>query len=385
MNPGHPIRPGKASTHAEAGTAEPDLDKPIRTDDPLIASEPGPVPTRWLIPPGRRSSRRVESAGRTRRSTPTLSWSPSKRRSRADVGRWRRSNTRKDNDERWAGTTATGTRHKQKHGQPSPAPSPTRILLYSGIVALVCGIVGALGYSYFFGSKSAVRAPRGTTPARARAPVRARAPIPRLRLQHRFQLEQRLRLPARTPIPGRAPAQTPTRRPVSARTRQEGRGRGQARRGGVGLAGRGEGAPSGPGGRRRRRGKSEEETKAILDFLKNTLLSAGRPGDASLADAFWAGGQGKDVTLHTGARCGRIEGRRGVRGPAGGRSKGPRDAGLGLPEPGRSGGGRQAVRARLGSAGGHAGTDPPRNGRLSQSTCHRVPACQLPTEAGPSV
>ena len=43
--------------------------------------------------------------------------------------------------------------------------------------------------------------------------------------------------------------------------------------------------------------QSEGETKAVLDFLRNTLLSAGRPGDASLADAFWAGGQGKDVTL----------------------------------------------------------------------------------------
>src|SRR5581483_7569326 len=29
--------------------------------------------------------------------------------------------------------------------------------------------------------------------------------------------------------------------------------------------------------------RSEEETKAVLDFLKNTLLSAGRPGDVSLA------------------------------------------------------------------------------------------------------
>ena len=44
--------------------------------------------------------------------------------------------------------------------------------------------------------------------------------------------------------------------------------------------------------------RSEKETKAILDFMKRTLLSAGHPGDVSLADAFWAAGQGKDVTLH---------------------------------------------------------------------------------------
>jgi tetratricopeptide (TPR) repeat protein len=43
---------------------------------------------------------------------------------------------------------------------------------------------------------------------------------------------------------------------------------------------------------------SEEEKKAILDFFKNTLLSAGRPGGESLSEAFRTGGQGKDVTLH---------------------------------------------------------------------------------------
>ncbi len=43
--------------------------------------------------------------------------------------------------------------------------------------------------------------------------------------------------------------------------------------------------------------RSEEETKAVLDFLKNTLLSAGHSGDMSLAEAFWAGGQSKDLTL----------------------------------------------------------------------------------------
>jgi tetratricopeptide (TPR) repeat protein len=43
--------------------------------------------------------------------------------------------------------------------------------------------------------------------------------------------------------------------------------------------------------------KSEEDTKAVLAFLRRTLLSAGRPGDASLNAAFWAGGSGKDVSL----------------------------------------------------------------------------------------
>ena len=43
--------------------------------------------------------------------------------------------------------------------------------------------------------------------------------------------------------------------------------------------------------------RSSEDTKAVLDFLKQKLLSAGRPGDASLTEAFWAGGLGKDLTL----------------------------------------------------------------------------------------
>jgi hypothetical protein len=42
---------------------------------------------------------------------------------------------------------------------------------------------------------------------------------------------------------------------------------------------------------------SEEESRAILDFFKRTLLSAGRPGDGSLPAAFWAEGKGQDVTL----------------------------------------------------------------------------------------
>jgi tetratricopeptide (TPR) repeat protein len=43
--------------------------------------------------------------------------------------------------------------------------------------------------------------------------------------------------------------------------------------------------------------RAEDDTRAVLAFLKDRLLSAGRPADVSLADAFWAAGQGKDVTL----------------------------------------------------------------------------------------
>jgi non-specific serine/threonine protein kinase/serine/threonine-protein kinase len=44
--------------------------------------------------------------------------------------------------------------------------------------------------------------------------------------------------------------------------------------------------------------RSEQELKGVMDFIKNKLLSAGRPRDVSLTEAFWAGSQGKDVTVN---------------------------------------------------------------------------------------
>jgi serine/threonine protein kinase len=43
--------------------------------------------------------------------------------------------------------------------------------------------------------------------------------------------------------------------------------------------------------------QTEQEAKAILDFIKSKLLAAGRPGDVSLTTAFWAGSQGKDASV----------------------------------------------------------------------------------------
>ena len=43
--------------------------------------------------------------------------------------------------------------------------------------------------------------------------------------------------------------------------------------------------------------QAENDMKAVLSFFKKNLLTAGRPGDTSLAAAFWAGGQGKDISL----------------------------------------------------------------------------------------
>jgi serine/threonine protein kinase len=42
---------------------------------------------------------------------------------------------------------------------------------------------------------------------------------------------------------------------------------------------------------------AEDDAKAVLAFVKDRLLSANRPTDVSISEAFWTGGQGKDVTL----------------------------------------------------------------------------------------
>jgi hypothetical protein len=46
----------------------------------------------------------------------------------------------------------SGGRGKDPRGRPAQAPSLTRILLFSGLVSLVCGVIGGAGYSHFFGS-----------------------------------------------------------------------------------------------------------------------------------------------------------------------------------------------------------------------------------------
>ena len=43
--------------------------------------------------------------------------------------------------------------------------------------------------------------------------------------------------------------------------------------------------------------RSEEETKAVLDFVQGALLAGGRMGEKALTESFWSDGQAKDVTL----------------------------------------------------------------------------------------
>ena len=45
-----------------------------------------------------------------------------------------------------------GDRRKEGLGQPAQGASMTRVLLFSGLVALACGVAGAWGYMHFFGA-----------------------------------------------------------------------------------------------------------------------------------------------------------------------------------------------------------------------------------------
>ena len=107
--------------------------------------------------------------------------------------------------------------------------------------------------------------------------------------------------------------------------------------------------------------RSEEATKAILDFFKKTLLSAGRPG----VTGRWRRPSGpaaraSDVTLRKAVDATESQVAGAFADRPLGEAIGPRDAGPGLSERGRTGPGGPAVRTRVGLAGGHARGQPPR-------------------------
>ncbi len=142
-----------------------------------------------------------------------------------------------------------GERRADERGRSAQAPSLTRTLLLPGLVALACGAAGAWGYWHFFGSaksgdqKSASKDSASDSAGEDTAKAETR--------QAEAELKNALKERDRAWASEKA-----------------------ARR-------------------------SEGDTKAILDFFKKNLLSAGRSGDMSLSEAFWAGagGKGKDVTL----------------------------------------------------------------------------------------
>jgi hypothetical protein len=165
-------------------------------------------------------------------------------------------------------------------GQSGHAPSLTRMLLFSGVVSLVCGLVGALGYSYFFGSgkssdqKSSSKSSDSSKGSDSSGDSSSGSG------------SDSSKGSGSSGGSGSKPNSGPSSNTEASKFLQ-------AEGAWLTAVKELKEAKEAEGVARR----SEEETKSVLDFLKRTLFSAGRPGDVSLAQAFWAGGQGKDVTL----------------------------------------------------------------------------------------
>jgi hypothetical protein len=149
-------------------------------------------------------------------------------------------------------------KHAEKEHAPSSSQgrSPTLGLLLSGIVALFCGAAGAWGYTHYLGPEKSGEKASGDESGSSKDSQAKKNPASN-------EKDQASQVNAEVEA---------ARRAATSEVRQAKAAEQAAR-------------------------KSEEEKKAVLDFFKNSLLTAGRPGDGSLADAFWAAGQGKDVTL----------------------------------------------------------------------------------------
>ncbi len=175
----------------------------------------------------------------------------------------------------------SGNRRDVPRGQSGQAPSLTRTLLFSGLVALVCGVVGAAGYSYLFGSsksteeKSAGKgsdSDKGSDSSKGSKSGKGSDPGSNSGSSQDSGSSQSSDLSKK----GSDAAKLLQAEAAWLAAVQELR---QAQAAEKAVR------------------SSENDAKAVLDFLKNTLLSAGHPGDVSLKEAFWAGGQGKDLTL----------------------------------------------------------------------------------------
>jgi tetratricopeptide (TPR) repeat protein len=160
--------------------------------------------------------------------------------------------------------------------QASQQPSLMRLLLYTGAVALACGVAGAWAYSYFFGGpKSGDQGASGKSSESGGSSGSGRSS-------------------------GSGQGSNTGSGPDSgqgADTSQKGPGKGElleAQKAWLTAVKEIQDCKAAEKEARH----SEQEARTILDFLKRTLFSAGRSGDKSLSESFWAGGQGQDMTLH---------------------------------------------------------------------------------------
>lgn len=192
-------------------------------------------------------------------------------------------NDKRDEDEAKRDHDDSRERHDAQHANQAHGPSLTRTLLYAGVVALICGVVGAWGYSYFFGSKKqddqkTSGKSSGSSKDSGSSSDSGSAQDSGSGSDSGSGQEKETRKNSTS-------AESPSAVEKLLRAEE------------AWMAAVKELKEARSGEKEARR--SEEENKAVLSFLKQTLLSAGRPGNVSLSEVFWSGGQGKDVTLRS--------------------------------------------------------------------------------------
>ncbi len=188
----------------------------------------------------------------------------------------------------------SGEGAKKWLGQSAQSPSLTRILLFAGVVSLVCGVVGAWGYSYFFGSDKSgdetSSSKGGSSKGGSSKGGSSKGGSSKGGSSQGPDSSQG----ADSSDESDSSQEAGTRKNSTSNEKNPGAGK-LVEAEVAWLAAVKELQQARESEKTAR--ASEEEKKAILAFLKNSLLSAGRPGSVSLTEAFWTGGQGKDVTL----------------------------------------------------------------------------------------
>ncbi len=174
----------------------------------------------------------------------------------------------KNDDEE--GKKGSGDHAKNEHDKAGQPPiSMTRMLLYSGAVALVCGIVGSAGYSYFFGpSKSNDKTSSGKDSGSGKE--------------------------SGSDKDSDSSKDSDSGKTSDASSKDQNSGELlQAQSAWLAAVKQLQESQAA----KKASDHEEKETSAVLDFIKKTLLSAGRSGDTPISEAFWAEGQRKDLSF----------------------------------------------------------------------------------------
>lgn len=180
-------------------------------------------------------------------------------------------------------------RDDDRHGRPAQGPSLMKTLLLAGAVALVCGVVGAWGYSALFGpDKSKSGQGQGSGSSGGGGGSGSSKDSGSGGSSGGSGGESGSSKDSST---GR---ESGSRKNSTSNDKNSGAGK-MLEAQSAWLAAVKELHQAKDAEKKAR--DNDEEKKAVLDFLRRTLLSAGKPGDGSLSAVFWAGGEGKDVSL----------------------------------------------------------------------------------------